>query len=227
MEKTTTARADPIIPRKRSGISSALGMAVLAGLCVGASFFFDAAVERWVVAHRDPAWEAVAKVISRFCAWHWLMGFALVGLVVSWLRRLPEWVRILAAMMIASSIAGLSADCIRGLTGRTRPNADAPQGWYGMRHDSMWLVGRHAYNAFPSGHTAAATAFAAVAWFSHRKRGALLLLMAAAVGASRIYLGNHHFSDVITGALLGAGVAAWVWLRLMKKLRWGSNPLGA
>ena len=209
---------DPIVPTKRLGFLSVLGLGLLAGVSVSASFFFDAPVEGWVAAHRHPAWEGVAKAISRYGAWHWLMGFALLGLAISWLRRLPEWIRILAAMMIASSIAGLSADCIRGITGRTRPNAEVPQGWYGLRHDSAWLVGRHAYNAFPSGHTAAATAFATVLWFACRKRGTLLLLGAAAIAASRIYLGDHHFSDVITGALLGVGVGTWVWFRLMDKV---------
>ena len=225
MENTTTAMPSPIIPKKRLGISSTLRLAVLAGVCAGASFFFDARIEGWVAAHRNPAWEGAAKAVSRYGAWHWLMGVTMVGFAISWMRRQREWVRILAAMMIASSIAGLSADCIRGITGRTRPNADVPQAWYGMHHDSMWLVGRHAYNAFPSGHTAAATAFAMVLWLSHRKRGALLLLGAAVVAGSRIYLGEHHFSDVIAGAILGVGVATWVWFRLMNKLRWGENPL--
>lgn len=149
----------------------------------------------------------MAKALSRYGAWHWLMGAAAVGLVVSWRYGRRDWMRLVITMMVASSVAGLSADCLRGLTGRTRPNAEAPQGWYGVRHDGKWLVGRHAYNSFPSGHTSAATAFATVLWLVHRKRGGLLLLGAAAIAVSRLYLRDHHFSDVVAGTFLGAGTA--------------------
>ncbi len=147
------------------------------------------------------------KAVSRYGAWHWLMGAAAAGLAVTWWRGRYDWMRLLVAMMIASSIAGLSADCLRGLTGRTRPNASAPQGWYGVRHDGKWLIGQHAYNSFPSGHTSAAMAFATVLWLVHRKRGALLLLVAAAIAVSRLYLRDHHLSDVVAGTFLGAGTA--------------------
>ena len=189
--------------------SLALKFSLLAGLCIGVSFFFDAPLDAWTAVHRDPTWEAAAKALSRYGAWHWLMGAAAVGVAVCWWRGRRDWVRILAMMMIASSVAGLSADILRGLTGRTRPYASAPQGWYGVRHDGQWLIGRHAYNSFPSGHTAAATAFATALWLLHRKRGGVLLLGAAAIAASRIYLRDHHFSDVVAGAFLGVGTAAW------------------
>ena len=189
--------------------SFALKFSLLAVLCIGMAFFFDAPLEAWVIAHRDPVWEGVAKAVSRYGAWHWLMGAAAVGLAVSWWRGRRDWVRLLAMMMIASSIAGLSADCVRGLTGRTRPNAPALQGWYGVRHDGKWLIGQHAYNSFPSGHTSAATAFATALWLVHRKRGGLLLLGAAAIAASRLFLRDHHLSDVVAGAFLGTGTALW------------------
>jgi undecaprenyl-diphosphatase len=76
-----------------------------------------------------------------------------------------------------------------------------------VRHDGKWLVGQHAYNSFPSGHTAAATAFATALWLMHRKRGGVLLFGAAVIAASRIYLRDHHFSDVVAGAFLGVAVA--------------------
>jgi membrane-associated phospholipid phosphatase len=197
--------------------SLALKLSLLAGLCIGVSFFFDAPLDAWFLTHRDPTWEGVAKAVSRYGAWHWLMGAAAVGLAVSWWRGRRDWMRLLFAMMVASSIAGLSADCLRGLTGRTRPYADAPQGWYGVRHDSKWLVGKHAYNSFPSGHTSAATAFATVLWLVHRKRGGFLLLGAAAIAVSRLYLRDHHFSDVVAGAFLGVGTAIGVRYYLLAK----------
>jgi len=67
-------------------------------------------------------------------------------------------------------------------------------------------------NSFPSGHTLTAFAFAAVIWMSLRQEapagfkrclqtGALLL--AAAVGLSRIAMGVHWPQDVLAGACMG------------------------
>ena len=68
----------------------------------------------------------------------------------------------LIAIMIASSNCGLSSDILRSATGRTRPYAtpteECAPGRYGVHDGSQWLVGRHAYNSFPSGHTTTITA---------------------------------------------------------------------
>jgi membrane-associated phospholipid phosphatase len=206
------------VPTVAKNTLFALALALLAGACIALAFLLDAPVEGWVAAHREPAWEAAAKMISRYGAWPWLMVGGITGIGIAWARRRPDWIRVLVTMMVAASIAGLSADCIRGVTGRTRPNAGVPQGWYGLRRNSEWLIGRHAYNAFPSGHTAAATAFAAAFWFSYRKRGMILALAALCVAGSRLYLAEHHFSDVVAGFWLGVGVAAWMHFRWMNKL---------
>jgi len=63
-------------------------------------------------------------------------------------------------------------------------------------------------SSFPSGHTAAALAlYGAIILVAryHRVRWPiwLLLLIPLAVGASRLYRGMHHPSDVIAGLLLG------------------------
>ena len=215
MEEAKPVPKSRVVPQNRNVLSPAFALVALFA-CM--SFFVDAPIDQWVAAHRHPAWETTAKMVSRYCAWHWLMGFAALCLGIAWLRRRRDWVRILIAMMIASSIAGLGADCLRGITGRTRPNAAVAQGWYGMHHGSEWLVGRHAYNSFPSGHTAAAVAFAVTLLLSRRWPGLLLLSGAIVVAGSRIYLRDHHFSDVMAGAMLGGTIACWVWFRLMDRV---------
>jgi undecaprenyl-diphosphatase len=71
-------------------------------------------------------------------------------------------------------------------------------------------------NAYPSGHAAYATAWVAVAVALTRRlrlvtSGVLVmiaLVIAASVGASRVYLRVHWASDVVGGWALGAGIFA-------------------
>ena len=68
-------------------------------------------------------------------------------------------------------------------------------------------------SAFPSGHAAYATAWIAVALVFTRRLGLVsaalvtsAIVLAAAIGLSRIYLHVHYWSDVAGGWGLGAGI---------------------
>ncbi|MFI1165053.1 phosphatase PAP2 family protein [Streptomyces sp. NPDC020801] len=61
--------------------------------------------------------------------------------------------------------------------------------------------------AFPSNHTTVAFAFAVALLLVSRWLGAVALLAAVAMGASRVYVGAHYPHDVAVGALVGTVVA--------------------
>ncbi len=99
---------------------------------------------------------------------------------------------------------------LKGAFGRARPYAvgDSMPGSFGL---GRGFRGGGAYQSFPSGHTTAAFAVAAVLagesrhrWPRHARYIAPIAYAAAAlVGASRVYNDKHWLSDVMLGAGVG------------------------
>ncbi len=124
-------------------------------------------------------------------------------------RRWREPLLVVAALVVEAS----AFITITMLVGRPRP--DVPR-----------LESSPVDSSFPSGHTAAAVAYAAIAIvvFWHTRKlwvRVLTVLVVVAVpvivGLSRAYRGMHHVSDVIAGALLGAAAVLAVWLILRRR----------
>lgn len=61
--------------------------------------------------------------------------------------------------------------------------------------------------SFPSGHTLHAVSFTWIATAHYPELGWVLVPFAALIAASRVVLGLHYPSDVLAGAVIGAGVA--------------------
>ncbi len=88
-------------------------------------------------------------------------------------------------------------------------------------HD--WVIGRPKYpggrdldpHSWPSGHATIAAAIASTLAFQHQEWYVIApaAFWAAAVGGSRMWLGVHYPSDVLTGWAIGFG-SAWIVHRL-------------
>ncbi|HHX41162.1 MAG TPA: phosphatase PAP2 family protein [Armatimonadetes bacterium] len=68
------------------------------------------------------------------------------------------------------------------------------------------------YHSFPSGHTTTSFALAVVISRYYRRWAALVFVLAAGVGLSRVYVGVHFPGDVLAGAVIGI-VTAIICLR--------------
>ncbi len=194
------------------------GITLICAAILVCSFFCDRPVEQFVLQHQVPVLLHVARELSRYGEWFYLLLPALLLLVVGDLSKNRRWMTLGLALALSSGIAGVSATAIRFSTGRTRPSATVTQGWYGIRHDGQWLPGRSQYNSFPSGHVGFATGFGVALFLGTRRWKIPAVLIPAAIGWSRIYLGAHHFSDVVASAMLGVAVGIYTWYRLMPRL---------
>lgn len=70
----------------------------------------------------------------------------------------------------------------------------------------------------PSDHATATFAIATAVILRLRGPGLVLLVLAVLVSAGRVFLGLHYPSDVLVGALLGAGTALALWTRPPREL---------
>lgn len=116
------------------------------------------------------------------------------------LKRVAE-----AAFLALAAVANFATDLVKLLVHRGRPTPDL-----------VHVVGTSNTYSFPSGHVTQYVLFFGFCFylaFTLMKRGllrSLLLVLCGAlvvlVGPSRIWLGNHWFSDVLGGYTLGTGL---------------------
>jgi membrane-associated phospholipid phosphatase len=203
--------------RKSNPVSSIFFFALLiAGILLcGLSFFLDQAVTDWVKLHDVKSLKEVARFLSAYGDWPQLMVFGAIGLGIALFISNRALAKLLVCMMISSSIAGALVNTVRLTSGRARPNnTEAIQEWNGLWHGRQFLLFNNKYHAFPSGHSAAASAFFGVPVFARRTYGRWTFLIAIAIGCSRVYLNVHHLSDVFAGLFLGTLTAYLVWARI-------------
>jgi len=173
-----------------------------AALLLFASFYLDAGVNAWMTQHQFPALRGFMQAVSKYGDWpeHIVLGLLLLG--TAYWRGSKRWQRIFAAMIIACALSGVAARVVKISTGRARPNVQTQAEWNGPRLSPR-------YNSFPSGHTAASTAFFATLAFASWRIGAGFLVLPILIAFSRIYVAAHHLSDVVCAAMIGA-MAAYV-----------------
>ena len=70
------------------------------------------------------------------------------------------------------------------------------------------LLGATVGSSFPSGHAATSAAGALVLALTVRRWIPFLVLLAAGIAFSRVYVGVHYPLDVLGGAIIGAAIAA-------------------
>ncbi len=80
--------------------------------------------------------------------------------------------------------------------------------------------------SFPSGHSLASFEIATTVFLQNKKIGIPLLVFAALIAFSRMYIYVHYPTDVITGALMGVGIGflgCFITKKAYEKIGKGNN----
>jgi len=173
-----------------------IALVVLAVIALVAAFVLDQTTAYWIGAHSSPELKRVMRMVSRVGDWPAHMIAGAIGLAIAFAVGSKPWMRIFLAMLIALALAGMTTRATKIATGRARPSVKTEARWNGPQLSSK-------YHAFPSGHTAASTAFFAALFLSRKKIGGPLLLIPILIALSRMIVGAHYLSDVTVAAILG------------------------
>jgi undecaprenyl-diphosphatase len=158
----------------------------------------DLAIVTWMRSRGTPGWYAVFDVISLLGSPATMVLLALAGGVLFLARR--RW--IMGGVWLTAFLGGLVLNqVLKAVIHRPRPTYASD-----FLSTSTW--------AFPSGHAMIAViGYGMIAYvllvFRVRNRVARLVVVGVAVlliiviGASRLYLGVHYFSDVLAGFAAG------------------------
>ena len=137
--------------------------------------------------------------------WFWI-ALSLLLMV----PRQTRWIGItsLAAIVIGALITNVT---LKNLVARIRP--------YEVVEGLVLLIEKQGDYSFPSGHTCASFAAAGVYWRMLPKKFSIpLLILAAMIAFSRLYVGVHYPTDILAGLLIGL-FAAWAAWYMQKYVR--------
>jgi undecaprenyl-diphosphatase len=183
----------------------------------------ELAILQQVSDHHAPAFDSLSIAIA------WLFGTQ-VGpvLLVGWcviLTFLSKRVTVGATFLVIVGVTWMGNQGMKALVARPRPDRSL------LSHP---LTIEHSFS-FPSGHTCfvAALAIALIVLFRGSRWQPLVVVIGAAcaviVGASRVYVGVHHPSDVIAALIYACAAAAVIvplWNRYaVPRLLWLDRPL--
>ena len=159
----------------------------------------DRHVANWMVAHRTPTWNHLT-VFGSLLAETTTKVVVTAVLAVVMLRLWKRWFEPMV-LVVSLTIEAAAFIVVTTIVGRHRP--DVPR-----------LDGSPVGSSFPSGHTAAAAAYLAIAavvfWHTGKRWARWLVAVGTGVvpvivALARMYRGMHFLSDTIAGALLGVG----------------------
>lgn len=132
------------------------------------------------------------------------LGDGIFGLSLAAFFYYRKQKKLALLVLVAFLSSGLTAQLLKNIIYAPRPRIYFEASQYIYRLDNFGNSGGGA-SSFPSGHTTSAFALATVLalWFRKKWLSVVLVIAAALVGYSRIYLAQHFPADVLAGSCIG------------------------
>lgn len=158
---------------------------------------WDLPVTEWIARDRTPRWNDFWGTVTQFGAYKYVAVVVVVLAVAAWFRSRALSV----AIVVLAVVSPILVEVIKRIVARPRPPIELA-----LHHDQPGGF------SFPSGHPLAVAASWAfiplvVGLYTKRRRifwatAAVVWSMVVLIGASRVYLGAHHVTDVVASLLL-------------------------
>lgn len=167
----------------------------------------DGAILLWIQEHvRQDFLSPVVKFITHLgdAGWCWIL-LAVILLIVKKTRKIG----LVTAVSLLSSYV-VNNLILKNLVARVRP--------YEAVDGLQRIIEAQSDFSFPSGHSASSFAAAVVIFMlCPRKYGVPALVLAFLIAISRLYVGVHYPTDVLTGVISGTVIAVIVCTVYKKK----------
>jgi membrane-associated phospholipid phosphatase len=204
----------------------AAGLVVVLALLV----FADHPLSVLVTQHEKDAVD-LANKITRWGESDWILipsgVMLIVALLFAWLLRTRiyklaciEISEIVGLIFVGVGLPGLATGILKRLVGRSRPVVFDEAGVLGFHP----VFNHFGFESWPSGHTTTAFALCMVLGFLSPRWFWVGLLYAFAVAGSRLALGVHYPTDVLSGCAMGV-LGAYAVRYYFASRRWGFEQL--
>lgn len=203
-------------------------LAVTALLLLACALWIDRPLTLWIHGHVSPTLDRVFdyiglmgdaefSLVPALLLYIWSLNGLARGWHCPWQAGFERSARGALLLMLTMAMGGVITWLLKRLVSRARPEELLDHGIYGL---GSWFSGGP-YDSFPSSHTQAAFATAAVlAILAPRWRWPVLTL-AALVGLSRLINRDHYLTDVLTAATIALCCAAFLAPRVLdSRARW-------
>ncbi|MBX6419518.1 MAG: phosphatase PAP2 family protein [Nevskia sp.] len=198
-----------LLVRRPAGGALAIGLAGLGAAAISYGYL-DRPLAVWIHRHlaANPLFPWLTHIVDP------LVPLALCALVIAAATgafgcRLGQGVRPVLGAAIAVLVAAAVKDELKWVFGRTWPETWIDGNPSYLRdgvYTFAWFHGGRGWSAFPSGHMTLLTAWLSALWRWHPAVRWIGVLAIPLVGAGLLGANYHWLSDVICGALLGAGI---------------------
>jgi len=148
----------------------------------------------------------LSRLASALAAGDQLASFCVLLIIAAYLSQRPRLARIACGGALALIASGIVVQLLKRLIGRARPR---------MGLGDLYFIGpnffQRGFDSFPSGHAIAVFALIAFVCSYYPKLRIPLYGLAFLVAVlGRVVSGQHFLSDVMAGAILGAGIGIFL-----------------